>query len=387
VEERKAAEAALRDADRRKDEFLAALAHELRNPLAPIRSAVDVMRLAEGDAALTGRARETIDRQSRNLSRLVDDLLDVSRITRNAIELRRERVSLSSVVESAVETSRPLLDMRRHVFSINLPPSEIWLDADPVRIAQVISNLLSNAARYTEEGGHISLTAEREGDQAVIRVRDDGIGVPQDMLSSIFDMFTQVDPSRGRHAGGLGLGLTIVRRLVEMHGGSVTAASDGPGKGSEFTVRLPLAAEPRASAVPPKEEAVSDLRSQRILVVDDNRDAADSLRLLFEVMGNEVHVAYDGRTALEEVREFRPSLLFLDIGLPGMSGYDVARKLREDTSLSKMVLVAVTGWGGEDDVQRSTREGFDFHLTKPVELAVLQKMMQVPLKRNTEIPG
>jgi PAS domain S-box-containing protein len=385
VEEREAAEAALRDADRRKDEFLAALSHELRNPLAPIRAAVDVMRHAGGDAAITGRARETIARQLSNLTRLVDDLLDVSRITRNKVELRKEHITLSNIVEGAVETSRPLLDEREHTLAVDLPESEIWLHADPVRMTQVISNLLNNAARYTERGGHITLTAERKDDQAIIRVCDDGIGIPQDMLPRIFDIFTQLDTGRGRDHGGLGMGLTIVRRLVAMHGGSVTAASEGHGRGSEFTVRLPVSGEQRGSEQPRLTRRSPALPTHRILVVDDNRDAADSLRLLLEAMGNEVHVAYDGNTALEEVRRFRPSLLFLDIGLPGMSGYDVARRLRENTSLSKMVLVAITSWGGEDDVQRSAREGFDFHLTKPVDLAVLQELLRAPIKRDTEV--
>lgn len=383
--ERQAAEAALRDADRRKDEFLAALAHELRNPLAPIRAAVDMMRLAGDDVAVTGRARVTIDRQLSNLTRLVDDLLDVSRITRDKIELRREHVTLSNIVENAVETSRPLIDGREHTLVVDLPTSEIWLHADPVRMTQVISNLLNNAARYTERGGHITLTAAPMDNQAVIRVCDDGIGIPQDMLPCIFDMFTQLDTGRGRHQGGLGMGLTIVRRLVETHGGSVTAASAGQGRGSEFTVRLPMSGKQSAAEQIGLTRRPPVLPTHRILVVDDNRDAADSLKLLLEAMGNEVHVAYDGRTALEKVHQSEPSLLFLDIGLPGMSGYDVARKLRENTSLSKMVLVAVTGWGGEDDVQQSTREGFDFHLTKPVDLAVLQGLLLAPVRRDTDV--
>ena len=374
AEERKAAENALRDADRRKDEFLATLAHELRNPLAPIRNAVDVMRLAGDNTAITLRARQTIERQLTQLIRLVDDLLDVSRITRDKIDLRKERVTLSSIVQSAVETSRPLIDVCGHALTVTLPSEVVWLDADMTRMAQVVANLLNNAAKYTPEHGHLSLTAERQDGEVVIRVRDSGVGIPQEMLPHVFDMFTQVDSSRNRSQGGLGLGLTIVKRLVEMHGGSVHATSEH-GQGSEFIVRVPVV--PNEQIRTPREVRDSSKRlpSHRVLVVDDNRDAASTLGLLLEMMGNTVRIAHDGRTALEVAGTFQPTLALLDIGMPGMDGYEVARHLRSEPGLGEIVLVAVTGWGQEEDRRRSLEAGFDDHLTKPPAIRSLQKLL------------
>lgn len=375
AEERKAAEDALRDADRRKDEFLATLAHELRNPLAPIRSAVDVMRLAGDNAAIALQARQTIERQLTQLIRLVDDLLDVSRITRNKIDLRKERVAFSSIVQSAVETSRPLIEALGHALTVRLPPETLWVDADVTRMAQVVANLLNNAAKYTPENGSISLIVERENNEVVLRVRDSGVGIPREMLPQVFGIFTQVDSSRNRSQGGLGLGLTIVKRLVEMHGGSVSATSSGPGQGSEFTVRLPAVSDDEVRAGSGDPDLPKKMPVQRILVVDDNRDAAASLGLLLRMMGNSVRIAHDGWSALEIARDFRPTVALLDIGMPGMNGYELARQLRQDAALRGLVLVAVTGWGQEEDRRRSREAGFDHHLTKPAEIDELEKLL------------
>jgi PAS domain S-box-containing protein len=377
MHERKQAEEALREADQRKDAFLATLAHELRNPLAPIRNAVQILRLAEGDRAITEQARQTIERQLQQMVRLVDDLLDLSRITRNLIELRKERVALADVVRSAVETSQPLIDAAGHDLVVTLPPQSVWLNADLVRMAQVVANLLNNAAKYTPERGRIWLTAERHENELVVRVRDTGIGIKLETLPHIFDMFTQVDTSRERSRGGLGIGLTLVKSLVEMHGGSVRAASAGPGQGSEFTVRLPVAAAVEAPRRDGKAGDPSNTKapSRRILVVDDNWDAAQSLGMLLKIMGHEVRTAYDGAGGLEVVRTFRPDVALLDIGMPGMNGYELARRLRAQDDLRGMILVAVTGWGQEEDRLRSREAGFDLHLTKPADLAALEGLL------------
>jgi CheY-like chemotaxis protein/two-component sensor histidine kinase len=372
------AEEASREADRRKDEFLATLAHELRNPLAPIRNALEVQRLAGDDRPAVERSRQMMERQLRQMVRLVDDLLDVSRITRGKLELQRERVDLAAVVGSALETSRPLIDASKHQISVSLPQRPLTLEADAVRLAQVVSNLLNNAAKYTPEGGRIWLSAEAEAGSAVIRVRDTGLGIPGEMLGRVFDMFMQMDQSLERAQGGLGIGLTLVKRLVEMHGGTVEAHSDGPGKGSELVVRLPLAAgEAETDALA---RAAGDARKQpppsrRILVVDDNQDSADTLAMLLELHGNEVQVAYDGPEALAAARDFGPEVVFLDIGLPGMDGYEVARQMRAEPLLGKAMLVAQTGWGQEEDKQRALDAGFDHHLTKPVDPAALDGLL------------
>jgi signal transduction histidine kinase len=383
-----------READRQKDEFLATLAHELRNPLAPIRNAVQIMRLAANNHEVTEQARQTIERQLAQLVRLVDDLLDLSRITRNKIDLRKERVALASIIQSAVEISLPLIEASNHELKVALPPQAIWLNADLTRMAQVVANLLNNAAKYTPECGHIWLTAElasggcqppglasagrQPPGEIVIRIRDSGIGIPPDMLPHIFEMFAQVETSRDRAQGGLGIGLTLVKSLVEMHGGSVQGASAGPGQGSEFTVRLPVASQvPTAGSAgrADEEETGKKAPARRILVVDDNRDSAQSLGLLLQMMGNEVRIAHDGRAALEEAGAFRPNLALLDIGLPGMSGYEVAQRLQERPELRGMVLIALTGWGQEEDYRRSYEAGFHHHLTKPADLAALKKLL------------
>jgi PAS domain S-box-containing protein len=365
----------LREADRRKDEFLATLAHELRNPLAPLRNGLQVMTLAHDDAVAVEQARTMMERQLAQMVRLVDDLLDVSRITRNKLELRKERVTLATVIHSAVETSRPVIEQFGHAFSVTLPPAPIHLDADPMRLAQVFSNLLNNAAKYTEPRGSIALTAETQGNEAVVCVRDTGLGIPADALPHIFDMFSQVDRNMERAQGGLGIGLTLVRRLVEMHGGTVEARSDGPGQGSEFLVRLPFVGQiPPAVALQDGEKAPS-AASRRILVVDDNRDSATSLSLILKLMGNQTRIADDGLAAVEVAQQFQPDMILLDIGLPKLSGHEVCRRIRQQTWSHRTVIVALTGWGQEEDRRRSQEAGFDHHLVKPVEIAVLRELL------------
>lgn len=369
----------LKDTDRRKDEFLAMLAHELRNPLAPIRNAVQVLRMAgPGDGALQ-HARDLIDRQVSHLVRLVDDLLDVSRITRGKINLRSEPVDLAAVVASAVESSRPLIDARRHDLALTLPDRPALVMGDLTRLSQVVLNLLNNSAKYTPEGGKLALTVERHDSQAVIRVRDNGVGIAPELLAQVFDIFTQAERTLDRAQGGLGLGLTLVRKLVEMHGGSVAAASRGLGQGSEFVVRLPLAdlrSPMEAGADEAKRESPNEnCRLCKVLVVDDNVDAADSLALLLRLTGNEVRTAYDGPNALQAAEEHRPDVIFLDIGLPGMDGYEVGRRLRQQPGFEQTPLVAVTGYGSADDRRRSDECGFYAHLVKPVSPADVEQLL------------
>jgi PAS domain S-box-containing protein len=364
--------ARLSEADRRKDEFLATLSHELRNPLAPLRSSLDILRLpgAVGD---TAPVREMMERQVNHLVRLTDDLLEMSRITRGAFELRRERVELAEVVRNAVETSEPAIRAGGHDLVVSLPPSALWLDGDPVRLAQILSNLLNNAARYTEaraeHGGRIQVRARREGNQAVVSVRDNGMGIEPAALERVFEMF-----SRGERSSGLGIGLALARRLAEMHGGTIHAASAGAGQGAEFTVRLPLAA-PLEAPAQPAQPGAGALRPRRILVVDDNRDAADSLALLLKALGSEVRVAYDGPSALDAFRSWGPAVVLLDLGMPGMDGYSVARKLREDPAGRQVPIVAISGWGQEDDRRRAREAGFDHHMVKPPDLGALRSLL------------
>ncbi len=367
-----------READRRKDEFLAILAHELRNPLAPIRNSLHILRLGARNDPTAERVTEMMERQVNHMVRLVDDLMEVSRITRGKIELRKEPVEVAAVVRSAVETSRPLIEAAGHQLTVAVPPEPLTLEGDPVRLAQVFANLLNNAAKYTEDGGRICLTVRREGGDAIaVSVRDTGIGISADMLPRVFELFTQVDRSTRRAQGGLGIGLTLVKSLVEMHGGSVEARSDGRGKGSEFVVRLPLAAAPRRAGAPaPEEEGPSAvLVLRRVLVVDDNRDAAESLAMLLKLLGSEVHVAYDGPGALEALRTYRPSVVLLDIGMPGMDGHEVARRIRRQPELQDVTLIALTGWGQEEDRRRSQEAGFDYHLIKPVDVGALETLL------------
>jgi PAS domain S-box-containing protein len=371
----------LREVDRRKDEFLATLAHELRNPLAPIRNSLHVLRLAP-DAAQSERVHEMIDRQVNHLIRLVDDLLEVARITSGKIELRRERIELAEVVRAAVEASRPAIERARHELVLALSPDPLVLDADGVRLAQIVGNLLNNAAKYTEERGTIWVRAEREGDWVTLSVRDTGVGIPPAMLPRVFDLFTQVDRTLGRAQGGLGIGLALVKRLVEMHGGRVEARSAGRGEGSVFTVRLPLApalARAPDSAASDAEPLAPHTQRRKFLVVDDNRDAADSLALLLRLQGAEVRVAYDGPSALDSARASRPDIVLLDLGLPGMDGFEIAAQMRAESALAGTRLVALTGWG-QPEHRRATREaGFDHHLVKPVDMGDLRALLTLEL--------
>jgi PAS domain S-box-containing protein len=369
------AEAALKEADRRKDEFLATLAHELRNPLAPIRNALQVLRLSP-DAAAHEQARCLMQRQLEQMVRLVDDLLDVSRISSGKLELRKEPVQLSAVVGSAVEASRPLIDHMGHELTMALPKQTIVVEADATRLAQVFSNLLNNSAKYMDRGGHIRLAVERQGSDVVVSVKDSGIGIAADHLPCIFEMFSQVERSLERSQGGLGIGLTLVKRLVEMHGGRIEARSDGLGKGAEFIVRLPVvvgASEPPAADEGDGEEVPKS--SLRILVVDDNRDGADSLVMLLRIMGNNTRTAYDGQQGVEVAEDFRPDVILLDIGLPILNGYEACRCIRERPWGKNVVLIAVTGWGQDDDRRRSHEAGFDHHLVKPVDPRGLMKLL------------
>ncbi len=370
--------AELREADRRKDEFLAMLAHELRNPLAPLRNALEIMRLSGGEPGAIEESRTLMERQLHHMVRLVDDLLDLSRISRGKVELRRERVDLEQVMRSAVDATRHLIDDKRHTLTLNVPEQPMTIDGDVTRLVQIFSNLLNNAAKYSEPGGRIEFTAERQGSDAVIHLRDNGIGIAPNMLGTIFDMFTQADRSLERVQGGLGIGLTLVQRLVEMHGGTVEAHSEGEGQGSEFVVRLPLMLDASRLQEPTDHQPATNdqTTSCRILVVDDNRDAATSLGMMLRLMGNEVLTAHDGFEALEAAERERPHLVLLDIGLPKMSGYDVARKIREQSWGKDMVLVALTGWGQQEDRQRSHDAGFDRHLVKPVEPGALQTILK-----------
>jgi len=372
--DRKRAEEALREADRRKDEFLAMLAHELRGPLAPLRYMLEVVKRAEGDGELLRHARETMDRQLGQMVRLVDDLLDVSRISRGRIELKRERVELASVLRLAVEACRPLAESAQLEVSYTLPGEAMHLHADAARLAQVFGNLLNNACKYSEPGSSVWLTVERQGGEAIVKVKDTGVGIPPEELSGIFEMFTQVDQSRARSQGGLGIGLTLVKRLVEMHGGSVQAFSEGVNRGSEFVVRLPLMAEEsEATSRRPVEEERSLRR--HILIVDDNVDSAASLALLLKMTGSETHTRHDGWAAVEAAEEIRPDVALLDIGLPKLNGYEACRRIRAQPWGKDIRLVALTGWGQEEDRRRSEAAGFDAHLVKPVDFGTLTKLL------------
>jgi signal transduction histidine kinase/CheY-like chemotaxis protein len=368
----------LQQADRHKDEFLAMLAHELRNPLAPIRNGLAILEATGGTGPNAIGVRGMIERQVTHLVRLVDDLLDVSRILRGRIELRPEALDLAEVLARAAETARPAIDAQRHDLTIDVEPG-LCVEGDAVRLAQVFANLLDNAAKYTAPGGRVAVAARAEGGRAAISVRDTGEGIPAELLPKVFDLFTQAKRTLDRSQGGLGLGLTLVRRLVEMHDGSVEAASDGPGRGSAFTVRLPLLA-PRATdcdAADATRPAAAP-NARRILIVDDNVDAADSLATLLRLTGHDVSTAYSGPDALHAARERRPEVVLLDIGLPGMSGYEVAGRLRQLPGLERAVVVAVTGYGQDDDRKHSHQAGFDLHLTKPVSLDELRSALNGP---------
>jgi signal transduction histidine kinase/ActR/RegA family two-component response regulator len=367
----------LREADRRKDEFLAILAHELRNPLAPLRNAVEAMRRVPNDGEALAWARGIIERQLSQMVRLIDDLLDLSRVSRGRIELRHEDVELASIVNGALEICGPAIEHGGHRLVLELPEEPIALRGDRTRLVQVVCNLLSNAAKYTPSGGRIQLAARRSHAGVEISVRDNGVGIPPDMLRKVFDMFTQVERSLERSQGGLGIGLTLVRRLVQLHGGSVEAKSAGLGQGAEFIVRLPEHAAPAlpAPSEPEPQAMAQDRPRHRILIADDNRDAADSLAVMLSVVGHEVRTAYDGQQALELAETFTPDLALLDIGMPRMNGYDAARAIRARPFGHDMLLVALTGWGQPEDKQRSQLAGFDHHLVKPVDPSVLDRLL------------
>ena len=366
---------ALKESDRRKNEFLAMLAHELRSPLAPIRNALHIMRLAGANGEAVASETEMMERQVGQMVRLVDDLLDVSRISRGKIELRKDRVELASAVNHAVEAARTLVQCMEHDLTVTLPPLPIYLNADPTRLAQVLGNLLSNACKFTDKGGRISLTVEREGKQAVIQVRDNGIGIAADQLPRIFDMFMQVDTSLERSVSGLGIGLTLAKNLVEMHDGTLEVHSAGAGQGSEFVVRLPIMVETPNPRPEPTVSEPTTTSARRILVVDDNRVSADSLARLLKLTGNETHTAYDGLEAVQAAATLRPDVVLLDIGLPKLNGYEVARRIREQPWGKTMVMVALTGWGQEEDRRKSSESGFNGHMVKPIDHAELMKLL------------
>ena len=386
TEQRRALEA-LKEADRRKDEFLATLAHELRNPLAPIRNAVEIMRLARDDRASVEQAREVLDRQAGQLARIVEDLIDLARIVEKKVEIRRERVAIRTIVETAVESSEPHIEKCQLKLDVVLPDEPVYLDADPVRLSQVLVNLLDNAAKHTTAGGLITLTIERPArekgkpaaaEQVVIRVRDTGSGIHASLLPHIFEMFTQGPRTTQQGRGGLGVGLALVQKLVTLHGGSVQAHSEGPGRGSEFVVMLPVASTEPEDSVPPMRDATSDIVRKRIIVVDDNDDQVQSLAMLLEMMGHTVSRASTGEEAIERAVAFQPDLMLIDIGMPGMGGYEVARRIRELPGLQSVKLIAQTGWGGDYDRQQSREAGFDDHLVKPVSLPHLEELLRAP---------
>jgi signal transduction histidine kinase len=369
----------LKLADRRKDEFLATLAHELRNPLAPIRNGMHVLRLAKGAGPDVPDMLRTMEDQVTHLVRLVDDLLEISRITQGKVELRKSRIDLNKILEGAVATSRPAVEAGRHQLTIDAPPDPLTLHADPTRVTQIFSNLLNNAARYTNEGGRIEMHARRDGDEAVVTVRDTGVGIPSEMLSRVFDLFTQVDNTLVRAHSGLGIGLTLVKNFVELHGGRIEARSHGPGQGSEFIVRLPLA-PPAASPVASNGKTIDidTLPRRRILVVDDTRSAATMLCRLLEALNQDVRSANDAATAIECAVRERPEIVLSDIAMPRMDGYELARRLRREPSLKDVVLVALTGYGQESDRRRAREAGFDVHLVKPVDLEALKRLIASP---------
>jgi len=367
----------LSQADRRKNEFLATLAHELRNPLAPICNMVEVLKRPEPGSEMLQQARDTIERQLAQMVRLVDDLLDVNRITHDRLELRKSEVELSSVIQGAIEAARPLIDSARHDLRVDLPNEPIYLNADPARLAQVFANLLNNSCKYTKPGGAIWVNARRKDDNVVVTIKDNGTGIPKDKLQSIFDMFTQVDRDSGRSEGGLGIGLTLVKRLIEMHEGSVEARSAGEGLGSEFVVQLPVISR-RPKVLKPVSRTAKKGQSspnRRILIVDDNRDSAESLAMLLNITGNSTHMAHDGFEALEAVEKRRPDVILLDIGLPKLNGHDVCRHVREQPWGKDITVIALTGWGQEEDRRKSQEAGFNGHLVKPVNYDELLELL------------
>jgi PAS domain S-box-containing protein len=381
----RATEAALRDADRRKDSFLATLAHELRNPLAPIRNAAQILSSPRLTPHQLQWVQRVVQRQTAHMALLLDDLLDIARITRGKLELKRKHVRLTEVVDAAVEAARPLLESKHHRLTVTLPSEELTLYADSLRLSQVLSNLLTNAAKYTDPAGHIELAGGVEnGSTLCVTVKDDGIGIPSESLRVIFEMFSQADGASTRAEGGLGIGLALVKGLLALHGGTIEASSDGPGKGSKFTMRLPLTTStPTAARAKSADMASAATVGRRVMVADDNRDAAETLAMLLGLAGHEVRVAHGGRDALAIAQAFRPEVALLDIGMPDLSGYEVAEELRRESWGADICLVALTGWGGEIDRQRAMGAGFDRHLTKPIDPGALDAL----LARNTKLPA
>lgn len=373
------ADHALRLADQRKDEFLATLAHELRNPLAPIRTGLELLSQLPAEAVRRHTVTAMMDRQMRQLLRLIDDLLEVSRISTGKLVLQRERLDMRRVVETALESCAPLIARGGHRLSVAVPDETLWVDGDATRLAQSLSNLVNNAAKYTPDGGRIAVTLVRAGQEAVLTVQDSGVGLPPDMTARVFDMFAQVNRSLERAQGGLGIGLALVRSLVTLHGGQVSAASPGPGQGSTFTIRLPLLPQQPAQQAAPvagaPEEAAQAPKPLRVLVVDDNEDAAESLAMLLALEGHEVRVQHSGAAALEAAPVFQPQAVFCDVGMPGMTGHEFATRLRQDPRFASTLLVALTGWGTEEDKRRSRAAGFDEHLTKPAGEAALSVLL------------
>ena len=365
----------LSEADHRKDEFLATLAHELRNPLAPIRNGIELLKRADGGIAQTRGVVGVMERQMTHMVRLVDDLIDVSRITRNKLELRKQPVELAQVILVAVEASRPSIEAKEQQLTVSLPPTPVHLEADLTRLVQVLANLLNNANKFTDRGGWITLAAERQGSDAVITVADNGSGIPVDMLGRVFDMFTQLERTVDRSQGGLGIGLSMVKRLVELHGGTVAIRSGGAGLGSEVEVRLPTALSPLPAPFGSSFGARGQPQTRRILVADDNRDAADSLAEILRLIGHEVATADDGLDALAKFESFRPDVVMLDIGMPRLNGYEACRQLRQRTDGADVVVIAVTGWGQDEDRLRSQEAGFNLHLTKPVDPAAVEALL------------
>ena len=361
-------------ADQRKNEFLATLAHELRNPLAPMSNMLEVVKRSGGDGKVLKQAHETFERQLNQMVRLVDDLLDVNRITHDRLELRPSEVELSSVIQQAIEVARPLIDAADQKLIVDLPKEPVYLNADRARLAQVFGNLLNNSCKYTSTNGTITLSAKRVDDDVLVSVKDNGAGIPSDKLNSIFDMFMQVDRSSERSQGGLGIGLTLVKRLVAMHGGSIEARSEGEGRGSEFIVRLPVICEP-AVAAPRAETVAKSAAERRVLIVDDNRDSADSLAMLLEITGNKTFQAHDGVEALDAIEKHRPEVVLLDIGLPKLDGHEVCRRVRQQPWGRDIVIIALTGWGQEDDRRKSEEAGFNGHLVKPVDYENLLSLL------------
>ncbi len=374
VTERRRAEKALKDGDRRKDEFLAMLGHELRNPLAPICSGLEILKLTANDSETVENVRSMMEQALSQLVRLVDDLLDASRITTGKLQLRKERVELATVMQSVMDTTRPIIEENGHKLELKLPAVPILLDADPMRLAQVFSNLLNNAAKYSEPGGQITVSAEPQGDQVVVRVTDTGIGIPADHLPRIFEIFAQVDTALERSQGGLGIGLSLAKGLVEMHGGRIQAHSDGSGLGSEFIVHLPIVvAEWPTQSAPHDGETASRAAHYRILIVDDNPLGAKTTAMVLQAMGHEVAAARDGIEGMEYAQRFQPDVILLDIGLPRLNGLELARRIREQPWGKTIFLIAVTGFGLDEDRRRSQEAGFDHHMVKPIDFSELKK--------------